>query len=585
MHVRTKPGMLSIMKYLMIFSCIMAFSVKGPRVFTSPSHTDGVSQAQIARLVAFGKAYGYVRYFYPANLEYADWEKICMKGITILKSDEKVDMVDALQKLFKPIAPEASFAIAASDDTQVIAKRKTKLVFHEYLGLNTGDKYSDFKNYLRTTYVDEGQKFPNKFLSSELAPNVYINMPLAASPSQTFLPAGYYDFTGLDSIDIMKSTWLCKAIVTWNIIQHFYPYREDIVDWEKMLFKSISSILSASGNNACKEAYMKMIVALSDGHAAYMDKENQSANFCLPLELIMIGNALFVKDTIGLGGNLQPGDEITAINGEPVAKLKEKADAVNSGGEGFKKQLFCLSLISGNKSDKAKIAYRRNTEEKFVTLTYELTPTRYNLLLVKKRPDSIFFDNRSIAYFDLRKWEYKELKKMIPAINKLKGVVFDLRGYPTADIDYLLQHLITKKDTASHWMSVPVVTMPDFKSVAFKTEGWELTPTNPRIETKTFFLCDSRTYSFAESILGFIKDYKLGTIIGESSAGANGDMSYFSFADKSSFSWSAVKVTTPTGKNYKTKGIDADILMMQTPISIASGLDLPLGKALEEIRK
>ena len=87
--------MLSTMKYFMIIFCIMAFSVNGPCEITSPSHSNTVSQAQIARLVAFGKAYGYVRYFYPANLEHVDWEKICMKGITILKSDEKVDMVFA----------------------------------------------------------------------------------------------------------------------------------------------------------------------------------------------------------------------------------------------------------------------------------------------------------------------------------------------------------------------------------------------------------------------------------------------------------------------------------------------------------
>ena len=62
-------------------------------------------------------------------------------------------------------------------------------------------------------------------------------------------------------------------------------------------------------------------------------------------------------------------------------------------------------------------------------------------------------------------------------------------------------------------------------------------------------------------------------------------MNYFSFTDKSSFSWSAVKVTTPTGKLYKSKGIDPDILIGHTSTSIANGIDLPLVKALEELRK
>jgi C-terminal processing protease CtpA/Prc len=577
--------MLSNMNYLLIFSCIIAFSVIEPRTVSVTSKSIDVSQTQISQLTAFGKAYGYVRYFYPANLESVDWEKFCIKGIAKLSSNKKQDITATLQTIFQPIAPEVSFDDSARINTKLIVKRKTQLVFHEYLDLNTGTKYSDFKNYLRTISVDAGQDYLVDFLASELAPKVYINMPLAASPVQTSLSSLNNDLSSQDMTNSMKTEWLCKAIITWNIIQHFYPYRDDIVEWDKMLSQSISSILSASGNDACKEAYMKMIVALSDGHAAYMDKESQSANFCLPLELTMIGNGLFVKDTILGSASLQPGDEIKSINGKNIAKLKEEADAAHSGGEGFKKQLFCLTLISGNKSDTAQIVYRRNNSEKLVNLAYEFTPSKYSQLMVKKRPDSIYFDNRSIAYFDLSKWEYKGLKKMIPAINKLKGVVFDLRGYPTADMDYLLQHLITNKDTASHWISVPLIKIPDFKLVDFKTEGWQLTPSTPRINTKTIFLCDSRTYSFAESILGFIKDYKLGTIIGEASAGANGDMNYISFKDKSSFSWSAVKVTTPTGKHYKSKGIDADIVVMQTPTSIASGIDLPLSKALEEIRK
>lgn len=573
------------LNYLLIASSILSFSVFEPHIVIDASKSVEVTYKQISNLTAFGKAFGYVRYFYPSNLESIDWEKICINGITLLNSDDKQDITAKLQSIFQHIAPEVSFDSLEKINIKYIAKRKKQLVFHEYLGLNTGTKYSNFKNYLRSIYVDAGQAYPVNFLSSNIAQDIHINMPLAAVPVKISPVIDNLDTFSQDKNNSIKTTWLCKTIITWNIIQHFYPYRDDIMEWDKMLSQTISSILSASSNEACKEAYMKIIVALSDGHAAYLDKESQFANFCLPIELIMIGNSLFVKDTILGSALLQPGDEIKSINGNNVAKLKEEADAANSGGEGFKKQLFCLTLISGNKSDTAHIVYRRNNQEKLVHLTYEFTPSKYTQLMVSKRPDSVYFDNRSIAYFDLSKWEYKGLKKMIPSINKLKGVVFDLSGYPTADIDYLLEHLITTKDTASHWTSVPLIKMPDFKLVDFRTEGWQLSPVTPSIKTKTIFLCDARTYSFAESILGFIKDYKLGIIIGEASAGANGDMNYFSFTDKSSFSWSAVKVTTPTGKLYKSKGIDPDILIGHTSTSIANGIDLPLVKALEEIRK
>lgn len=58
---------------------------------------------------------------------------------------------------------------------------------------------------------------------------------------------------------------------------------------------------------------------------------------------------------------------------------------------------------------------------------------------------------------------------MIPAINSIKGVVFDLRGYPTAEMDYLMVYLINIKDTAFHWLLAPLIKMPDFTLIDYKT--------------------------------------------------------------------------------------------------------------------
>jgi len=569
------------------------FAVWIPSLFpyadASLPETDAVLQKQVTQLVAFGKTYGYIRYFYPGNLEKTDWEKICQKGVSTINDPANLsDLAGKLNTYFHQLAPFVTFdATARNTAADLTTEHRDQLLFREYLGLNTGDKYSDFKNYLRTVTVNAGQRYPLKLLSAQIAPAVFINMPLVQWSSQ--VPAAKNEYSvqlpAEDSLTNMRNRWITKAIITWNIIQHFYPYRDDIRDWEQVLPQSISSLLTAGNNSVCRETYEQMIAKLSDGHARYMDSEDQAASYCLPVELVMIDTALYIKDIIAGDPRLKTGDELVSINGVPVSCLKKTADATSSGGDAFKKQLFCLSVISGNKNDTAHISYRRNNSTQVVDLVHSLTPSSYNQLQAKRRPDSVFFDNRQIAYFDLRKWPYKGLKKMIPDINKLKGVVFDLRGYPTGDMDYLLQHLLVTKDTTSHWLQIPLIKAPDFTEVVFKNEGWELVPSTPHITTKVFFLADSRTYSFAESILGFVKDYKLGTIIGEASAGTNGDMNSFTFSDKSMFTWSAVKVTTPTGQPYKKTGIVPDIPVPNTAQSVVAGKDLPLEKALAEIRK
>ncbi|MEL4486147.1 hypothetical protein AAEH76_21630, partial [Shewanella algae] len=92
-------------------------------------------------------------------------------------------------------------------------------------------------------------------------------MPSVAPAIQSLPVEDIYKLTDPQVSNDIKTLWLCKAIITWNIIQHFYPYREDIGDWGNMLDNTISAILAANSDILCKAAYTQMIASLSDGHA------------------------------------------------------------------------------------------------------------------------------------------------------------------------------------------------------------------------------------------------------------------------------------------------------------------------------
>ena len=54
--------------------------------------------------------------------------------------------------------------------------------------------------------------------------------------------------------------------------------------------------------------------------------------------------------------------------------------------------------------------------------------------------------------------------------------------------------------------------------------GWNVQPKAPAIAARRVFLTDGRAISYAESVMGFVADRKLGTILGAPTAGTNGNV-------------------------------------------------------------
>ena len=76
-------------------------------------------------------------------------------------------------------------------------------------------------------------------------------------------------------------------------------------------------------------------------------------------------------------------------------------------------------------------------------------------------------------------------------------------------------------------MFVPRILYPDHAKVSYAEFGWNMKPEQPHFTGKIVFLTDGRAISYAESFMGYIKDFKLATIIGGPTAGTNGNINRF----------------------------------------------------------
>jgi C-terminal processing protease CtpA/Prc len=115
--------------------------------------------------------------------------------------------------------------------------------------------------------------------------------------------------------------------------------------------------------------------------------------------------------------------------------------------------------------------------------------------------------------------------------------------------------------------------------------GWNLTPKEPRIEGKVIFLIDSSAISYSESFLSFVEHYKLGKLLGQPTAGTNGNVNVFSLPGGYSVSWTGMKVVKHNGSQHYLIGIRPDIWVYRTIEGVKQNRDEFLEKALEVMAK
>jgi C-terminal processing protease CtpA/Prc len=114
---------------------------------------------------------------------------------------------------------------------------------------------------------------------------------------------------------------------------------------------------------------------------------------------------------------------------------------------------------------------------------------------------------------------------------------------------------------------------------------WNLRPATPHIAGQRVFLTDGRAISYAESVMGYVRDYKLGTIIGGSTAGANGNVAGFNVPGGFSIVFTGMRVTRHDGRTpFHMDGVSPNIPLEPTLAGIRAGRDELLERALATLR-
>jgi hypothetical protein len=380
------------------------------------------------------------------------------------------------------------------------------------------------------------------------------------------------DPRGRDDVDVR----LADVVVAWSVFRHFYPYWSDLdVDWDARLAPQLATALDAAESREAHHDVVRSLVAdLRDGHGSVSDVAGGSMAGIVPLALRVIGNQAVVSGSDD--PDIPVGSVIGAVAGAPTSARLERAMSLASGTIQWRRARAERELLVCGASDDLKL-----TVELPSGASTDVTRTCERVRAPQEsRPDSIAELAPGIWYVDLTRIRMEGLRPSLEKLAAARGVVFDARGYPTDAGFGILPYLVSSAED-DHWMHVPTIAGPFGDIARWSGFGWNVLPAAPHIAGRRVFLTDGRAISYAESVMGYIRDHKLATIVGSATAGANGNVAVFNVPGGFRIAFTGMRVTRHDGRTpFHTRGVDADVRVEPTLLGIRNRLDEVLARAL-----
>jgi len=199
-----------------------------------------------------------------------------------------------------------------------------------------------------------------------------------------------------------------------------------------------------------------------------------------------------------------------------------------------------------------------------------------------RRPPKLHEIRPGVFYVDITRLTAEEFDAALSKLARAEGLVFDVRGYPTGSPKWLT-HLSPDRLQSAHWY-VPKTHRPDHAEMEWRTNRWNLEVGQPQLTSNRVFLTDGSAISYAESLMGIVEAYRLGEIVGEPTAGTNGNVCPVDLPLGYTMAFTGMKVLKHDGSRHHGVGILPTVPMPRTIQGIRDGRDEQLERALSLLK-
>jgi hypothetical protein len=602
------------------------------------------SNRKVQNIESFAKVYGYVRWFYPSDEAASiDWDKFAVYGVRkVENAGNEEELKQKLIELFKPIAPAIQIEnekIVGTFNVQTIIPKDTaglKCIAWKHYGVYLGKQSNVYKslrinresiqNNVTQIYTDTSHTAKiGQYIKKEIGNHLICTMPISlyGDKEHTYPIADHTSLQQLteqlDRITIsysnpdqeIKKTFsfkelipklfispvpknsniksqnnfvlnksdykvrLANVVIAWNVFQHFYPYFDIIkVDWEKELKNTLNDTYNGKSEADYFKILSKLVAKLEDGHGIIFN--DNVPRWGLPILVNFIEKKIVViasSDTL----KFKVGDIIETIDGKSALKELSEQESLISGSPQLRR--FRALNVFGTDFNKSNANIQIIRKGKQIQMNFERYVMRdilYNSLFQYSNP--VFANlGDSIFYLNNYDWNNEEtLKKLVGA----KAVIINLLYKPS---DFI-SHIVLQPVWSARW-NIPISAYPDRINTYWDTAGrWQIRPKEPNIKAKLVFLTHPYDISSGETYLGIVDYYKLGKLVGDSTAGTNGNYNSIPLMGGYSIWWTGMKVLKHDGSQHHLVGFQPDYPVKNSLQAVKEGKDVFLEKALEVAR-
>jgi len=552
----------------------------------------------LQNLVAFTRLLGYVRHFHPSDeAADADWNTFAIKAVSEVEDAKNAaDLSQRLESIFLPVAPTIRVFPTAEHprplrELSPPANEPTlRVVSWRHQGFGQKARQNSIYKSERVWQNAPGGTLPKDSpdprqpFRADLGGGVSCLVPLAlfgdakgtlphAATGETKSKDELVKYSGND-----RATRLADVGLAWNILEHFYPYFDVVqTDWQQALRAALTSAANDADEKAFLITLRRMVVQLHDGHGNVYHPAD-AADYFIPVIIEWVEGQLVISDVASTGNEgLRPGDVVLKVDGQPSASELSEREALVSAATTQWRRFGALEQIRAGAKDSVVTLDVKSQSGQVRSVVLHRTIEAEALR--ESRPDKISELKPGIFYLDLDRIKDEDFQAVLPKLEQAHGIVFDLRGYPRVS-PAVISHLADKPIESALFL-LPVITMPDHAHMKFDDAGrWKLEPVAPRLTAKMAFLVDGRAISYAESWMGIVEAYKLAAIVGEPTAGTNGDINPFNLPGNYTVIWTGLKVLKHDGSQHHGIGIQPTVPVSRTIRGIREGRDEQLERAL-----
>lgn len=517
------------------------------------------------RLYYLGKIWGYVKY-YGENVEIlSKMDSLLLDAIPkVIEASNKDDYTSLLKTLTLPMLDSCmenrnpfsninDYSLIAnnlSNDTLVLDD-ELKYHLHSIWNLHTG-KYSYFVNNKRRTG----------------------NIKLMNEPSYSYFSDEKIRLLGLFRF--------------WNVINYFYVYKNFMDEsWDKVLYESISDFRNALTEEMYRQAIYRLVNKLNDTHASYpYTVDGVVTGSYRPNFRIQMIDSLFVINKMRVsefeGENFKIGDIIVKIDNHDVYYLSDSLSQYVCGGNYWSNQQFiCNSMLSRKDSTTLFTLLRENDTVIVRSKNYNVREI-YDLEIekqVNQEKEKLYkWINDTIAYLDLKSITAENFSRNYNPIMKASTIILDLRCCPSMDVVLNLTNAFVPPNSYFAYITYPDTRFPGM--VRYKKSTSNMIGSKSHFKGNIIVLVNEWTRSMSEYIVMALQANPKTITVGNSSSGADGNVSFFEFPGGVKVFYSGIGIYYLDFLPTQRVGVKIDCLVEPTVESIKQKRDNAYEKAI-----